>query len=205
VRARLFDASAASGTVFTTLDLAAPAVANRLMTVLRFDDRRPPAATELASAVARVDPSIKWRGTAGLSSWERLVGQPRFLASALGVLAAVTVVLAGLGILGVVSHHVARRTREIGIRVAIGASRGRVRALVLRHAMAPALAGVGIGLLFAYWWSASVRAVLLGIGPHDPWSFAAAAAVTLGIVALASLRPAIRASRVDPIRALRTD
>jgi predicted permease len=206
VRTRFYDDdTAASGIVLATPDLKAPAVVNRLSTVVRFDRRRPPSPEELAAAARRVHPAAAWRGAAGLSSWERLVGQPRFLASALGLLAAVTAALATLGVLGVVSHYVARRTREIGIRIAIGATPARVRRSVLRAALVPALVGIAGGLALAYWWSASVRSVLLGIGPHDPWSFAGAAFVTLVIVVAAGLRPAIAASRIDPIRTLRVE
>ena len=140
-----------------------------------------------------------------MSSWERVVGQPRFLAAALGVLAALTALMAGFGVLGVVNHLVSRRTREIGIRMALGADRTGVRMLIVRQAVAPACAGVAAGLLLAFWWSSSVRSVLIGIGPYDPWSFAWAAGATLLTVAAASLRPAMHASGIDPARALRMD
>ena len=74
----------------------------------------------------------------------------------------------------VVSHYVARRTREIGIRLPLGADRSCVRRLVVRQAVVPAVDGIAGGLVLAYWWSASVRAVIVGISPHDPWSFATA-------------------------------
>ena len=69
----------------------------------------------------------------------------------------------------------------------------------------PALVGVSAGLLLAFWWSESVRAVLVGVSARDPWSFAGAAIVTLATVALASLRPAVRASRLDPVKTLRAE
>jgi ABC-type antimicrobial peptide transport system permease subunit len=150
-------------------------------------------------------PGVVWRGAAPLTSWERLLGQPRFLASALGTLAVLTMLLAGFGMLGVVSHYVARRTREIGIRLALGADRSRVRRLVVRQALVPAVAGVAAGLVLACWWSASVRAVIVGISPHDPWSFAGAGAATLLTAILASARPASRASRIDPALTLRAE
>jgi ABC-type antimicrobial peptide transport system permease subunit len=113
--------------------------------------------------------------------------------------------MAGFGVLGVVSHVVSRRTREIGIRMALGADRAGVRALVVGQALLPASVGVAAGLLLAFWWSSSVQSVLVGIGPHDPWSFAIAAIATLLTVAVATLRPAFHASRIEPARALRLD
>jgi ABC-type lipoprotein release transport system permease subunit len=121
------------------------------------------------------------------------------------MLGTLTVLLAGFGVLGVISHLVARRTREIGIRMALGADRVRVRLLVMRQALMPALAGTLAGLLLAFWWSASVRAVIVGIDAHDPWSFAGAGVMTLATVVAASLKPAISASRIDPARTLRAE
>jgi putative ABC transport system permease protein len=193
------------GTVFVSIDSTANAVVSRLMVVVRVNPSRPPTDGDLAAAAKRADPGIGWNGMAGMSSWERLIGQPRFLASSLGVLAALTALLAGFGVFGVVSHLVSRRTREIGIRMALGADRARVRRLVVRQAVVPAVIGVGAGLLLAFWWSASVRSVLTGIGPHDPWSFAVAALATVLTVAVATLEPAIRASRLDPARTLRAE
>lgn len=204
-RVRPLTGDSIRGTVLTSIDVASPAVSNRLTVALRFDDRQSPAAADLAAAARRADPRIVWRGTAGMSSWERTIGQPRFLASALGILAALTALMAGFGVLGVVSHVVSRRTREIGIRMALGADRAGVRLLIVRQALTPAAIGVTMGLVLAFWWSSSVRSVLIGIGPHDPWSFVIAAIATLLTVAAASVRPAMRASGIDPSRALRME
>jgi predicted permease len=202
VRARLFSEETTGGIALVSID---PASIRRLSVILRLDARRPPADAELAAAASNAVPGAAWNGTAGMSSWERLVGQPRFLASALGVLASLTVLLAGFGVLGVVSHVVSRRTREMGIRIALGADRARVRRLVIGLAVWPAAVGVTAGLVLAYWWSASVRAVVVGMSPHDPWSFSVAAVATLVTVLVATLKPASRASRVDPAHALREE
>jgi predicted permease len=204
-RVRPLTGDSIRGTVLTSIDGASPAVSNRLTVALRFDDRQSPAAADLAAAARRADPRIVWRGTAGMSSWERTIGQPRFLASALGILAALTALMAGFGVLGVVSHVVSRRTREIGIRMALGADRAGVRLLIVRQALTPAAIGVTMGLVLAFWWSSSVRSVLIGIGPHDPWSFVVAAIATLLTVAAASVRPAMQASGIDPSHALRME
>jgi predicted permease len=193
------------GTVFITLDTNAANVVSRLMVAMRYDAARPPAPAQLAATVTHAMPGATWTGSAGMSSWERFVGQPRFLASSLGVLATLTVLLAGFGMLGVVSHLVSRRTREIGIRVALGADRGRVWRLVVRQAMLPAGIGVAIGLVLAFWSSTTVRAVISGVGPHDPLSFVLAAALTLVVGFFACVRPAMRASRIDPAITLRAE
>jgi ABC-type lipoprotein release transport system permease subunit len=77
--------------------------------------------------------------------------------------------------------------------------------LVIGLAVWPAAVGVTAGLVLAYWWSASVRAVVVGMSPHDPWSFSVAAVATLVTVLVATLKPASRASRVDPAHALREE
>jgi predicted permease len=201
----LSEPESSRGTVLATMDTSSENVANRLRVILRLSRERPATNARLAEAVSRELPGVEWNGSAGLSIWSRYIGQPRFLASALGMLGTLTVLLAGFGVLGVISHLVARRTREIGIRMALGADRVRVRLLVMRQALMPALAGTLAGLLLAFWWSASVRAVIVGIDAHDPWSFAGAGVMTLATVVAASLKPAVSASRIDPARTLRAE
>ncbi|HUF46832.1 MAG TPA: ABC transporter permease [Vicinamibacterales bacterium] len=201
----LREPSASNGTVLATMDTTSANVVNGLSLVVRLDPRRPPADRSIAEVLSREVPGVEWSGAAGLSSWSRYLGQPRFLASALAMLGTLTVVLAGFGVLGVVGHLVSRRTREIGIRIALGADRRRVRLLVMRQALVPAAVGVLAGLVLAFWWSESVRAVIVGVSPHDPWSFAGAGAATIVTVFAASLQPAIRASRIDPARTLRAE
>jgi len=122
------------------------------------------------------------------------------LSSAFGALATV---LAAIGIYGVMAFLVARRTREIGIRLALGASAGDVLWLVMREVLVLAGAGVLIGLPVALLVTRLLESQLYGIAPHDP---AIAIAATLGLVAVAALSgylPARRATRVDPVTALR--
>ena len=204
VKAGLLPDADPRGTAFLTIDPSSDAVVNRLSVSLRFDSTRTPNDQELSAAVASVS-GATWGGANTMASWERVLGQPRFLASALGVLGVLTALLAAFGVLGVVSHLVSRRTREIGIRLAIGASQSAVRRLVVRQALLPATAGVVAGLLLAFWWSASVRAAVIGISPRDPWSFAGAALLTLAVVVIATLKPALSASRIDPAITLRSE
>ena len=131
------------------------------------------------------------------------VAQPRFRTLLLGLFAAIALTLAAIGVYGLLSHGVAQRTSEFGVRIALGASPNTVLRLVLRHGMALALIGVAIGLAAAV---AAVRAlstVLFGISPWDPWSWTAAATTLLAVSLAASWVPARRALRVDPVVALR--
>ncbi len=130
----------------------------------------------------------------------------RFNALALNLFAAFALLLASMGIYGSVAYQVARRTREIGIRVALGAKKGRVLRLVARHAAGVAAAGILVGLggsiLLVRVLGVFVSATRVG---GDPWMFAASAAVVGGVALLATWIPARRATAVDPVVALRSD
>ena len=129
-------------------------------------------------------------------------GQPLFLAALLGVFAGIALLLAGVGIYGVMSYAVAQRTHEIGIRLALGASGQRVLGEVV--ARAARLTGIAVftGLVLAVAAGRVVATVLFGVQPSDPATLAGAAAV-LAVVSLAACYlPARRASRVDPVVAL---
>ena len=124
----------------------------------------------------------------------------------LAVFAAVALVLAAIGIFGVLSYAVAQRTREIGIRMALGAHAGTVLALVVREALVMAVVGVAIGTAAAYllteWLVASL---LFNTSPHDPVTFVLVAAMLATVSMAAAYVPARRATRVDPIVALRAE
>jgi len=120
-----------------------------------------------------------------------------------GIFASLAVFLAVIGIYGVMSYSVARRTHEIGIRVAIGASRGRVLLLVLRQALKLTLAGVAIGIGAAIGVTRLIANWLYGVKPVDPLTFTIVSLVLIGVGLLASYIPARRAARVDPVVALR--
>jgi putative ABC transport system permease protein len=135
----------------------------------------------------------------------RSISQPRFYMLVLGIFATVALVLASIGIFGVVSYAVAQRTREMGIRIALGASRERVLRMVLGNAMRLAIAGVVVGLLASIALSRTLASLLFDLSPTDPTTYAAVG-VGLSLVALlASYLPAWRATRVDPVVALRAD
>jgi predicted permease len=122
------------------------------------------------------------------------------LSSAFGFLA---LMLACIGLYGTMAYAVARKTNEIGIRMALGAGRGTILSMVMRETALIVLAGVVAGLPAAWAASSLLKARLFGLTPHDPWSIALAVAATLAVTAFAGYIPARRASRVDPIVALR--
>ena len=136
----------------------------------------------------------------------RSISQPKFYMTLLAVFAGVALLLAAIGIFGVLSYGVAQRTREIGIRMALGAQQGSVRRLVVRDAMALAIAGVAIGMVCAFFLSRSlVASLLFSTSPRDPVTFTAVAAGLTIVAFAASYIPARRATRVDPVIALRAD
>jgi putative ABC transport system permease protein len=137
--------------------------------------------------------------------FERTLGQPRFLAVILGALGAMTIALTVVGIFGVVNHEVARRTREVGIRMALGADVRRVRTLVMKRSTVPAVFGVMAGVGTAQWSTRGLGSILAGMAPNDPLSFMVAATMVIALVAAASAVPAWRASRLDPTTVLRAD
>jgi ABC-type antimicrobial peptide transport system permease subunit len=130
---------------------------------------------------------------------------PRFTGVLLGMFAALAVVLSAIGIYGVLSYLVSRRTREIGIRMAIGAGRGQVLRMVLGSGLSLAIVGAGIGLVCAAGVARLMRSVLHDVAPTDPATFVFVAVTLPAIALLASAVPAWRATRVDPIVALKAE
>jgi putative ABC transport system permease protein len=133
------------------------------------------------------------------------VAQPRFYMVLLVAFAAVALVLSGIGIYGVIAYLVGQRSREIGIRIALGASRGRVMRMIVREGTLMTAAGIGVGLLGAFALTRLMAALLFGVAATDPVTFAGVT-VLLGAVALAACcLPALRAARVDPAQTMRAE
>jgi ABC-type antimicrobial peptide transport system permease subunit len=123
---------------------------------------------------------------------------------AMAGLAGLAMLLSGMGLYGVIAFSVARRTREIGIRVALGASRGRVVRQVLVEAVATVVAGGVVGVALSLAGAQALSAILYGVSPFDVLSYLSALGLILVTTAVAALIPARRAAGIDPIRALRT-
>ncbi len=136
---------------------------------------------------------------------DNLLTAPRMGAMMLGGFGLLALLLAAIGTYGVMSYTVSQRTQEMGIRLALGAQRRDVLGLVLRHGMTMVAAGVVAGLALSVLLVRSINSLLYGIGNFDLPSFAGGAALLTFIGALACLLPARRATRVDPIIALRYD
>jgi predicted permease len=134
---------------------------------------------------------------------EASVAQPRFRTSLLGLFGAMALVLAATGIFGVISYSVSRRTNEIGIRVALGASRGAILRMVLRETLLLTFAGLAVGLPCALAASRLLGNMLFGVSASDPATLAIVAITLAAVAALAGYIPARRAMRVDPMVALR--
>ena len=133
------------------------------------------------------------------------IAAPRFTGWLLGLFAASALTLAAVGIYGVLSYLVSQRTREIGIRVAIGAGPGEIVRLVLARGLGLALIGVAMGLVVALVASRVMGSLLYEVQPRDPATFIGVPVILTLVALVASLLPALRAMRVDPIVALRTE
>jgi putative ABC transport system permease protein len=160
----------------------------------------------LKAQMATIDPDLPLSEFSSLqSAIERNVAEPRFRAMLIGVFALLALALAAVGVFGLISYTVAQRTREIGIRVALGAAPRQVLAPMLREGVMLALAGVGIGLIGAFLAARALSAFLFGIGATDPLTFGGVAVLLLAVATLASYIPSRRALRVDPVIALRAE
>ena len=133
------------------------------------------------------------------------VAQRRMQMHVLGTFAAMAILLAAVGIYGVMSYSVTQRSREIGIRLALGASRLDVTGLVLRQGLTMVTAGIGLGLAGALLMTRVLRTLLFGVTPTDPFVFAAIVVLLSATACLAIYLPARRAARLDPLVTLRSD
>jgi predicted permease len=156
--------------------------------------------------VRAIDPNLP---VSNIGSLEKIISesisQPRFYMLLLGIFATVALLLAAIGIFGVLSYAVSQRTREIGIRMALGAPGRTVVSLIVRQAMILVVSGVAAGTIAALFVSQTMTKMLFSVTPTDPITFAGVAAVLVGVALFASYLPARRATRVDPIVALRAE
>ncbi len=163
-------------------------------------------APSVRNAIRELDPNLP---VADVRPMTEVVGAalstPRFTSVLLSMFALLALTLSGVGIYGVLSYVVSRRTREIGIRVAIGADRGQVLRMVLANGLALATVGVVAGVFIALVLTRLLRGLLHGVTPGDPATFVTVAGALIAVALAASLAPAWRAMRVDPVVALKSE
>jgi putative ABC transport system permease protein len=160
----------------------------------------------ISAAVHSVDPQIALAEPRTLDDVKSLMlAGDRFVMTLYGCFAGVALLLAAVGIYGVMAFTVAQRENELGLRMALGASRNNVVALVLKEAMLLAAIGMAVGLVGAYFVGRAMKSTLYGVGTMDISAVAAVALVLMGASLLASWLPARRAASVEPMRALRTE
>ena len=184
----------------------AQAPLNDVFVMLRSGLPLPAALAETRGAVHSLDPDLPVYGETSLKDeLSRSIAQPRFYVLLLSAFAAVGLLLAALGIYGVISYGVSMRLREFGIRIALGATRARVMGLTILQGVVLAAIGIPIGLLSAYGLTRYVVALLFSPRAADAVAFAFAALILLGVAALASYVPARRAAATDPAIAMRAE
>jgi predicted permease len=159
---------------------------------------------EVREQVQAIDPTLPVFGTQTLNETvSASLSQRRFSMEMVGLFALTAMLLAGLGIYGVISYLVSERTHEIGIRLALGASKSNILGIVLRQGLGLAAAGAAVGLLCALIVSHLMASLLYGVRPTDPVTFAGVTLLFVGVALLACYVPARQATNVDPISALR--
>ena len=160
----------------------------------------------LRQKVHELDAQLPLANIRTMDEWvSNTAAQPRLNAQLLAVFAGVALLIAAIGIYGVLAYSVNQRTREIGLRMALGAPRSGVLRLVVGEGMLVGLAGIAIGLVAALALSATLASLLFGVPAHDPATFAGVAVVLMLVALVACVLPARRASRVDPMIALREE
>jgi len=157
-------------------------------------------------AMQSVDPQLPFAGFHNMEDVRyRALAQERFQAVLLGALAGLALLLAAVGIYGLIANSVAERTRELGIRLALGSTVAQAMRAVALPGVALALAGVMVGSVLAGFASQLLRHLVWGVQPGDPFTFAAVALVLLAVAAAASFLPALRVTRLNPAETLRQE
>jgi len=161
---------------------------------------------EIRARVADIDSSIPLQNFETLADrLRRSLGEPRFYTVIASACAGLAVLFVALGLYGVMAYAVSRRTAEIGIRVAVGAEPSAILRMILRQGLTVGLTGAILGGALALWSTRLLRGLLFDVTPADPLTFALATGLVIAVTLAASYFPARRASRVDPIVALRQD
>jgi predicted permease len=174
-------------------------------TILTIETALPPetVAPWIRSQISRLDPSVPVDIAPLRLRVERFADRPRFESALLGFFAFTGLLMAVIGLYGVTAFMVAQRTQEVGVRMALGASRSSILRLILYDGLRLIALGTALGLCAALALSRLLRTLLFSIGPHDPVTFAAVTALLALVALAATLLPARSATKVDPVVALR--
>ncbi len=158
----------------------------------------------IRQVAARLDPDVPIFDARTFREYiDKEIAPTRFTMTLAGFFAMAALVLAAVGLYGVTSYSVAQRESELGVRVALGAHRGRIMRLVLGHGLAMTLIGIAIGLVLSLGLSLVIQSLLLGVSPTDPLTLVGVSLLLAAVAMIASYLPARRAARVDPLVALR--
>jgi putative ABC transport system permease protein len=165
-----------------------------------------PVAAAIRKTVSALDPQLAVFNVRTMETMlEGSAAQPRLTAWLVGLFAILALLLAAIGVYGVLAYLVTQRTREIGVRIALGARPGSVLQLVVGHSLRLSVLGVALGLVAATLLAPAIASQLYGVSPRDTRTLAAVAVSLIAIAVLASYIPARRATRVDPLTALRVE
>jgi putative ABC transport system permease protein len=163
-------------------------------------------AASVRDIARRIDPAVPLYDTRLVSELlSDSVGPRRFNMYLLGVFAAVALLLAAVGLFGIMAYIVSQRTREIGVRLALGAHRGDMFRLIVGRGVALAAVGAIVGVVNAFWLSRVMRSLLFSVSATDPVTFVAVPLLAIAVTLCACYVPARRAMTVDPVTALRTE
>jgi predicted permease len=174
--------------------------------VVRTAGNPEPVFAAVRGEVQALDPNLPLFDVKTLTEHMRLALFPsKIAAMVLGVFGLVALLLSAIGIYGITSYAVSQRTHEIGIRMALGAQLGDVLRLVLNHGLKLTLIGAAIGLIGAYLATRAITSVLYGVSATDPLTFISVSVLLIGVALFACYVPARRATRVDPLIALRNE
>jgi putative ABC transport system permease protein len=160
----------------------------------------------IRALLVELDPALPMSTIRPLQAYvDDAMASTRFALVLIAIFGAAALTLAAIGLYGVLAYVVGQRTSEIGVRMAFGASAASIGRMVLRQGMSLALAGLGVGMVAAFALTRVLRSMLVGVEPADPLTFMLVAIVFLGVATLATWLPARRATRVEPVTALRAD
>lgn len=179
---------------------------NQLFLVLRTDGEPMSLLPSIREAVLEMDPDQPvYAIRTAEETYAQGVASMRAATLFLSIFAGFALILAAVGIYSVVSYSVSDRTKEIGVRVALGADRGRVERLVVAQALLPVVMGAAVGIAASLALGGALERLLFQVGGSDPMTLGVVAALLVGVAALASWVPAVRAARLDPVTSLRSE